>query len=279
MEEQNVNHRRWDELAPDALGLIFGRLSLEELLMVMPSVCKSWENVVKGSYCWQEININDWCYDSTPEKIDRMVRMLINRSDGCMRKLSVSNLCGNAIISFIADNASSLQMLELVRCDMTDEVLELEAEKFSSVTSLDLSYSYQIGARSLLAMGNSCPQLTSLSRKMHPTDIQNEVGQDDEALAIANSMPNLRKLEISYLVVGTEAVMEIIQKCRNLELLDLKGCWETWIDHEELKLKFPNLKILEIKSDLDELYDSDSWDESNDEGDEFEENVVFFFFE
>ncbi|CAL9753171.1 unnamed protein product, partial [Musa acuminata subsp. burmannicoides] len=52
--------RAWEELIPDALSLIFRNLSLQEILTVIPRVCKSWERVVSGPYCWQEIDIEEW---------------------------------------------------------------------------------------------------------------------------------------------------------------------------------------------------------------------------
>ncbi|KAE8659275.1 Detected protein of unknown function [Hibiscus syriacus] len=59
MEEQ-IDFRNWDELIPDALGLIFSNLSLQEVLTVIPGVSKSWRKVVTGPYCWQEIDIEEW---------------------------------------------------------------------------------------------------------------------------------------------------------------------------------------------------------------------------
>lgn len=104
--EEASDYRRWDELIPDALGLIFKNLSLYEILTVIPRVCKSWGKAVVGPYCWQEIDIEDWSKECCfPGDIDRMLRMLITRSAGSLRKLSVSGtgLHDDGIFSFIAD--------------------------------------------------------------------------------------------------------------------------------------------------------------------------------
>lgn len=128
---------------------------------------------------------------------------------------------------------------------MTDDVVEREAEKFSNVTSLDLSYCCKMGARALEAMGKKCRLLSSLRRNMHPYDTESkEMSQDEEAWAIASTMPKLKQLEIAYLLVETEGVMEIINKCRDLEFLDVRGCWDVRIEHKEIESKFPNLKII-----------------------------------
>lgn len=93
----------WEELIPDALGLIFSNLSLQEILTVIPRVCKSWGKAVLGPYCWQEIDIEEWSRRSEPDKLDRMLQMLISRSCGSLRKLCVSGLPSDLSFSYIVN--------------------------------------------------------------------------------------------------------------------------------------------------------------------------------
>lgn len=95
--------RRWDELIPDTLGLIFKNLSLHEVLTVIPMVCKSWGKAVMGPYCWIEIDIEEWSRSCKPEIVNRMLQLLIGRSCGSPRKLCVSGLSGDESILFIAN--------------------------------------------------------------------------------------------------------------------------------------------------------------------------------
>lgn len=101
--EEGCEFRQWDELLPDALGLIFRNLSLQEVLTVVPRVCKSWGKAVKGPYCWQEIDIEEWSKNRCPENFDRMLRLLIPRSGGSLRKLCVSGLSDKSSFEFIAN--------------------------------------------------------------------------------------------------------------------------------------------------------------------------------
>ncbi|XP_047320232.1 F-box protein FBW2-like [Impatiens glandulifera] len=253
MEDQ-VSHvyRRWADLMPEMLEKIFCRLSVQELLMVVPCVCKPWGKAVKRASCWQEIDIEEWCDRSTPQKIDQMVRMLVNRSGGSMRKLYVSKLCGDHIFSFIADNATSLEVLGMSISDTSNEVIVREANKFSNLTSLDLSYCLNVGALALEAIGKNCPHLSTLRRNMHPFDDESLICQIPEAFAIAETMPKLKQLEISALMVDTFAMHAIIENCQNLEFLDVRDCWNLFIDHEEMKLEFPKLKILGPELDYEQ---------------------------
>ncbi|KAB2076426.1 hypothetical protein ERO13_A06G034575v2 [Gossypium hirsutum] len=111
MEEEQNEFRRWDQLPPDVLGLIFINLSLQELLTVIPPVCKSWSKAVRGSYCWQDIDLFQWSIRWKPHQLDRMLRMLVTRSSGCLCSLHVAGLKNDSIFSFITENAGSLQVL------------------------------------------------------------------------------------------------------------------------------------------------------------------------
>jgi|SRR5687768_3527133 hypothetical protein len=102
--EDGKEYRCWEELLPDALGLIFRNLPLQEVLTVLPRVCKSWGRVVAGPYCWQEIDIEEWSQQQgKPEQIARMVELLVGRSAGSCRRISVSGLPCDPRFSFIGD--------------------------------------------------------------------------------------------------------------------------------------------------------------------------------
>lgn len=145
------------------------------------------------------------------------------------------------------------------RSEISNSIVEQVAGMLSNVTFLDLSYCKNIGAEALEAIGKNCKSLSGLRRIMHPLEVIDKISQDDEALAIASSMPKLKHLEIAYLLVDTTSVMEIIKNCRQLELLDVRGCWNVNLDENIVK-KFPLLKI--IGPHVMDYYDLDNWDDS-----------------
>ncbi|GER49620.1 F-box protein-like [Striga asiatica] len=235
--------RKWDELIPDALGLIFKNLPLLEILTVVPRVCKAWGKTVNGPYCWQEIDIEEWSRECKPEILDRMLQLLITKSCGSVRKLSVSGLSSEQSFLFIANHAQSLRALRLPRSEITDPIMARASCSLSSLTSLDLSYCIRVGARGLEAVGRACRSLTSLRRVMHPLEVVGKPFQDDEALAVAATMPRLRQLEIAYLLVRTHSVVEIIKHCKKLELLDVRGCWDVNLEEGFVK-GFKGLRVV-----------------------------------
>ncbi|KAL8047137.1 hypothetical protein ABFX02_08G219700 [Erythranthe guttata] len=241
--EEGDDFRRWDELIPDALALIFKNLSLLEVLTVVPRVCKSWGRAIMGPYCWQEIDIDEWSRTSKPEIVDRMLQLLITRSCGSLRKLAVFGLANEQSIMFIANNAQSLRTLRVPRCELNDSITGNSISMLLNLTFLDLSYCVNIGAETLKAIGQSCKFLASLRRIMHPLEVIEKLSQDDEALAIASTMPRLKHLEIAYLLVETSSIVEIIKNCKNLELLDVRGCWNVDLDDKFVK-GYPKLRVV-----------------------------------
>lgn len=131
----------------------------------------------------------------------------------------------------------------------------------STLTSLDLSYCINMGAQALEAIGKNCKSLTSLRRIMHPLEVIDKLSQDDEALAIAYTMPRLKHLEIAYLLVDTFSIIEILKNCKNLELLDVRGCWNVNLDEKFVK-RFPRLKV--VGPLVVDCYDMNGWDNCSD---------------
>ncbi|KAH6760147.1 F-BOX WITH WD-40 2 [Perilla frutescens var. hirtella] len=259
--EEGEDLRKWDELIPDALGLIFKNLSLFEVLTVVPRVCKSWGKAVMGPYCWQEIDLEEWSRNSKPELIDRMLRLLITRSCGSLRKLTVSGLSSDNGVLFIANHAQSLRTLRLPRSEINDVIVGKAAGMLSALTFLDLSYCISIGAEALEAIGKNCKSLASLRRIMHPLEVIDKLSQNDEALAIAATMPKLKNLEIAYLLVDTASVIEILKNCKQLELLDVRGCWNVNLEEKFVK-SFTQLKV--VGPLVVDCYDMNGWDNCSD---------------
>ncbi|EEF48533.1 F-box protein FBW2 [Ricinus communis] len=256
--EDGSEYRCWDELIPDALGLIFRNLSLQEILTVVPRVCKSWNRAVSGPYCWQEIDIEEWSNKRQPHHIDRMLRMLIARSCGSLRKLCVSGIPSDAIFPFLADHAGSLQTLRTPRSEISDSIVEQIAGRLSTITFLDVSHCNEISARALEAIGKNCKLLSGLCRNVELSSSANQLLQDDEAQAIASTMPKLKHLEVAYhLLINTESVLKILSSCPELEFLNLTGCWDVKFDRNFLQEKFPKLKV--VGPHLLDYYDMNDW--------------------
>ncbi|TYG63586.1 hypothetical protein ES288_D06G041700v1 [Gossypium darwinii] len=152
----------WDELLPDVLGLIFSYLSLQELPTIIPCVRKSWRKAITGPYCRQDIDLAKWSRRCRSHHLDRMLPMLITRSNGSLRSLHVSGLQNDTIFSFITKNAGSLQVLRLPRSEMSGRIVDQSAQRLSIITFLELSYCRKIDAYTIKAIGKHCKLLVTL---------------------------------------------------------------------------------------------------------------------
>ncbi|KAK7275786.1 hypothetical protein RIF29_16908 [Crotalaria pallida] len=258
--ETLADFRNWDELIPDVLGVIFTYLNLQEKLTLVPSVCKAWANAMAGPYCWKEIDIEDWSNRCEPDQLDRMVEMLITRSAGSLRKLCVSRIQTEGTFTFIAENAPSLHSLKMPRCSLNDSVVENLSKRLSMLSFLDLSYCVINGARAIELIGKNCKLLEGLCRNMHPIETEGKPFEDDEAYAIASSMPMLKHLELAYHLIDTDGVRQILSSCHKLEFLDLRGCWAVSLEDIPVGRNFPKVKILGPHVPDDDEGDDD-WDD------------------
>lgn len=136
------------------------------------------------------------------------------------------------------------------------------------ITFLDVSYCGKIGARALEAIGKNCKLLVGLCRNLHPLDTAGKPLQDDEAYAIASTMPKLKHLEVAYHLISTTSVLKILSSCPELGFLDLRGCWDVKLDDQFLKDKFPKLKVLGPL--VIDYYERNDWDDCSDSSGAYE---------
>lgn len=139
-------------------------------------------------------------------------------------------------------SAKSLQTLKLPRSAVSDLIVEQVAAKLSTITSLDLSYCKTIGAPALEAIGKHCKHLTKLQRCMYGWELDKD-SQDKEGFAIAATMPKLKHLELRFMRISTEPVLQILLNCPELHLLNVLGCYSVKIDEKFVK-KFPGLNVV-----------------------------------
>ncbi|MFQ6642281.1 hypothetical protein Gotur_017156 [Gossypium turneri] len=79
---------------------------------------------------------------------------------------------------------------------------------------------------------------------MYFLDSVSKVEPEDEANAIAATMPRLKHVELGFHSISTECVLNIISSCPQLEHLDINGCLTVNRDLKFFKEKYPKLKIV-----------------------------------
>lgn len=158
---------------------------------------------------------------------------------------------------------------------MNDYEVEQITGRLSMISTLDMSYCVKIGADALEIIGKNCKVLEVFCRNMHPLDTSGKPSDDVEAFAIASTMPNLKRLEMTYHRISNDGVHQILSFCPKLEYLDIRGCWSVKLDNMFMKQNFPKLKILGPqvldyydRDECSDISDSSDLSEMDDESDD-----------
>ncbi|XP_076899199.1 F-box protein FBW2-like [Bidens hawaiensis] len=223
--------RPWDALNPEILGLIFVRIPIEEMTKRMPFVCKGWLDTVMGPYCWSEIDLEAWCRRrNDSHTVDQVMKKLIRRSKFRVQRLS-TYLMGETGFFFTAHCGSFLKVLEMPMTDITDQMVLKHMKPLPKLTVLDISHCVKITSKGIAAFSQQCKSLIQLKRNLPAFDVELPV-DDSEAKAIAETMPNLQRIEVCLGRFGDSGVNEILTKCKAVTHLDINGSWNVKLSGE-----------------------------------------------
>ncbi|XP_074556272.1 F-box protein FBW2-like [Curcuma longa] len=265
---------KWAELTPEVLASIFALIPTDELARTMSFVCRSWRDVLAEPYCWSVVSLEDWCRRvDRADVIDFVVRQLVRRSRGTIRRLSVYHL-GDSGFAHAALFCRSLSVLEMAVSFVTDKMVKKHESLLSNLTLLDISHCANITAQGIEVLGKNCKALVDLRRNMPPPEITHgdalpsSLVDEGEAMAVANTMVGLRHLELSYGRFSDKGLVAILSNCTALGFLDIRGCWcvrladdvesmcqrietffDPWVNHIFLEDDDSSEDVIEISSD------------------------------
>ncbi|KAL9321011.1 hypothetical protein ACSQ67_012850 [Phaseolus vulgaris] len=163
--------------------------------------------------------------------------------------------CGDqkAVRGQHAAGTNRLQCLRLACCyQISDKGLCDVAKKLSQLEELDMSTS-NFTKDSLEAIGRCCPLLKSLKFNMQCYG-RSYVECDEEAFAIAKTMPGLRHLQLFGNNLTNDGLLAILDGCPHLESLDLRQCFHVKLGGSLSKRCAEQIKDLRIPYNLTEEY-------------------------
>ncbi|KAJ9558287.1 hypothetical protein OSB04_012901 [Centaurea solstitialis] len=231
--------RNWETLHSEILASIFIRIPPHEMLKRVPFVCKSWNEVVLGPHCWQDIDVSVRCEirsHNDPDKVDRVLEKLVKRTNYTARQLCTFDM-GPRGFSSITNCGSCLISLIMPVGNITDDMVLKYIKPLPNLKYLDISYCFHITHKGIAAFGNNCKSLYNLKRCMPsiPFEENSSPEDDSEAKAIADTMPNLRWLQLCSGKFGKLGLFEILAKCKLLTHLDIYESWNVDLNNAEFK--------------------------------------------
>ncbi|KAH0911800.1 hypothetical protein HID58_035121 [Brassica napus] len=223
-------YRDWAGLPPELTWSILSRLGTVDILEKAQKVCKSWHSVCEEPSMWRKINMhNDLGFmDSlTRSRHVAMCRNAVDRSQGGLVEIDIWYFCTDSLLNHIADSSRNLRTLRIAMCHEINDGLLQAAGKLPFLEELDISYcSFE-------------------------EEILKAVGNDDEfAIAIAESMPKLRNLQLSgNPYMSNTGLQAILDGCLHLEHLDLRECWRLDLVGDLEKLCAERIRVLRRPGD------------------------------
>lgn len=137
------------------------------------------------------------------------------------------------------------------------------AGSLSTITDLDISYCSKITYRGIEKLGQHCKSLFLLKRNMPLPDCESAQhckAVEDEAMAVANTMPRLLHLELGYGRFSDRGLDAIVTNCKDLQHLDILGCCNVNFDGD-LELRCERINVFRRPDDGE--YDDESLSEDN----------------
>ncbi|XP_027338565.1 F-box protein SKIP19-like [Abrus precatorius] len=218
----DCGERNWLDLPRDVLCTIFQKLGAIEILTCAQRVCSVWRHISKDPLLWRTIdmcNLGDMDYD-----LGIMCRRAIDYSSGHLLDINIEYFATDDLLHYMTDSTSHLQRLRLACCNqISNEGLCEVAKKLPQLEELDISIS-NLSKDPIEAIGRCCPHLKSLKFNMEGYR-RPHIECDEEAFAIAETMPELRHLQLFGNKMTNDGLLAILNGCPHLESLDLRQCF------------------------------------------------------
>ncbi|XP_057432125.1 putative F-box/LRR-repeat protein 23 [Lotus japonicus] len=210
----------WLELPREVTAKILHKLSPFEILNGASPVCPLWWEICKDPIMWRTIDMtNPPPYPHS--KLVGFCRLAIKLSCGHLEDISIEDFCTNKILKDIADSGSHLRRLRLLKCEkMYDKGLSVVVKNLPMLEEFEISFG-DLSTYNLEVLGKCCPYLEVL--KFNKKE-NKEYQCDDEAFAIAKTMPRLRHLQLLGNRLTNQGLLAILDGCPCLESLDLLVC-------------------------------------------------------
>ncbi|XP_058759930.1 putative F-box/LRR-repeat protein 23 [Vicia villosa] len=225
----------WLELPRDATFNILLRLDTIQILTSVCQVCPLWWNICKDPSLWRSIRMKK-PFNSSYDLV-KICQYAVQRSCDRLEDIDIEQFATDDLLKCLSEHASNLRCLRLQDCsEISDEGLIEAAKHFPLLEELRLSY-IDLSKNSFESLGQSCPHLKTLNYAIS-FDFSSF---DDNAFAIAKTMPELRHIRFLVYELTDDGVLAILHGCPLLESLRL-DCYVNFISESLKKMCCEKIK-------------------------------------
>ncbi|KAI3709989.1 hypothetical protein L2E82_39762 [Cichorium intybus] len=217
----------WLEMPHELMENVFQRLPTIEILNSARKVCTAWLKICNYPAMWKVVNMIERPIDGLGWDcgLEALTWEAVDLSCGELIDISMDWFCTDELLDHIVHRSSKLKRLFLLSCfRITDGALSRAVKRVPQLEELHLS-NIVINAQEIEVIGRNCPQLKSF--KMNKVY---SASDDDQSLAIANNMPELRQLELIENEITNDGLEAILNGCPHLQSLDVRMCFNLCLD-------------------------------------------------
>ncbi|KAK3430665.1 hypothetical protein EUGRSUZ_E02467 [Eucalyptus grandis] len=246
----------WLELPREITTTIFLKLGAVEILKTAELVCTAWRALCLDPTMWQTIDMRN---DGEPpyDDLADMYRRAVDRSRGGCLDLNIEYFGDDELLQYAADGCNHIRRLRLVYCgNISDEGLCEAASKLPMLEVLELSYC-SFSKEAIETVGQCCPLLKSFKLNSQGYRYPH-IECDDEAQAIAKNMHGLHHLQLFGNKMTNEGLKTILDSCPHLEYLDLRQCFNIYMEGDLGRRCTEQIKDLRNPYDPTDDYEFDA---------------------
>ncbi|CAH1448690.1 unnamed protein product [Lactuca virosa] len=229
----------WLEMPDELMANILQRLFAAEILNSARKVCTTWRKICSKPEMWKVIfmhkSVDDWEGDY---HFERLTKQAVDLSCGELIGISIKGFGTDELLNYVV--LRKLDCLFLSSCyDITGSGLSQAVKRAPQLEKLYIS-SISINTQNIEVIGQNCPQLKSF---MVSTEfIRTFINCDDNALAIANNLPELRRLKLFDMDMTNIGLQAILNGCPHLEVLSVRMCYDLNLDENLRSLCMERIK-------------------------------------
>ncbi|KAH7656096.1 RNI-like protein [Dioscorea alata] len=236
--------RRWEDMDMDCLVSIFQRLGLDDMVLSVPFVCKSWHKASLDPHCWKVLNFSTLdfiplshfahrftsLYSLKSFSVFNFMKLVLHRSAGFAVELFFPPWLDAPLAQLTSffNECSRLKIIVLPRLLSQDEMMIPEfIGGFKELEYLEMQCKPGCFLELVKEINLKCRNLVGISMAGYV--------KHEDALAMVNLIPKLKYLNMSKSYMEKESLMVIVNGCRYLERLEVKGCFALEVDDEILR--------------------------------------------
>lgn len=247
--------RNWAELPHDVLSVIFKKIGAIEILLHTQFVCRPWRHLSFDPAMWRVIDMTTLHGDNMELDLEAMAKEAVDRSQGQLEVFWLEYFGSDDLLRHIADRTSILKCLRLISAyGISDKGLSEMVSRLPQLEELDITFG-SFTEKLCGDVGKACPHLKCFRCNAQGNRYA-RYESDAEALGIAGSMPELRRLQLVGNKLTNKGLTEILDKCIHLEYLDLRCCFYVNLNLDtDLRAKCARIRELRFPNDPTDDYE------------------------